>query len=408
MTILLGRAVRLRAMLLQLWGIDFRRGAHDLRAKLYLPKEERPALLEKVKALGFQDLIYFATCNRVEFYTTANHLFEDHRHHWARLLDLFGLDSQAYYSGYHMEGKSAVRHLCRVASSLESMVVGESQVLGQLKEAFQLSEERGECRPSLRRAFQFAFAVAKEIRTLTALGEGSCSVANLAFRAIETSPLAKEHLVVVGRGPMSQLAVKWWQRNFPAGKLTWVNRSIEKLDRMEGVNYRALGDFIEQPETFTHLITSTASREPIFDDRFASRLSTPARLIDLAEPPDFHFSGSYPHLELLLIESFQGEAAKNAEGRKEEIAKAETKIESALKEFFLEQKQAPLMKDFSQVEPHLFVDFEVAVEDIAEYLPVELVPKVKKWGEKLVKRNLHLSREHLKGILEKVSEGSLE
>ena len=106
-----------------------------MRQKLYLDPGLRDEKLRALAKYGFQDLIYIYTCNRVEFYTTAPNYYTDTRSQWMQLLAHFGLGEEAFFRGYHLEGKSAVRHLLRVATSLESLVLGEAQILGQLKEA---------------------------------------------------------------------------------------------------------------------------------------------------------------------------------------------------------------------------------------------------------------------------------
>ena len=203
-------------MKLHLWGTDFRRGDASLRRALYIAPEDRPRVLKDILALGFTDVVYVNTCNRTEFYTSAESYYADTRGLWIKLLAYFGIDEDAYYRGYHLEGKSALRHLLRVSSSLESLVLGEPQILGQVKEAHRLSQSLGiPLDSSLDQAFQLAFETAKRIRTQTAIGQKPVSVAALGLQRVksllDSYPLTQA--VVVGRSPMTQVVVQWLQKN---------------------------------------------------------------------------------------------------------------------------------------------------------------------------------------------------
>src|SRR4051812_7667649 len=205
-------------MRLHLWGTDFRRSSPEIRAKLFSSPQTREKTVRDLLALGFDDLIYLSTCNRVEFFTTARDYFSDTRDLWYRLLGYFGLDEEAFYKGYHLEGKSAVRHLLRVASSLESLVVGEPQILGQLKDAVRETREWGlPLDRSLESAFQLAFETAKKVRTQTAIGEKPVSVATLGLKHLQAHEDAHplRRAVVVGRSPISVLTVQWLLKNRP-------------------------------------------------------------------------------------------------------------------------------------------------------------------------------------------------
>jgi glutamyl-tRNA reductase len=399
-------------MKLHLWGTDFRRSSSDFRAKLYLPLEKRPAALKAILDLGFQDLVYLATCNRVEFYTTAQDYFCSSRPQWIALLKYFGLDEEAYYQGYQLEGKSALRHLLRVGSSLESLVIGETQILGQLKDAVKASSEMGlPVHSSLERAFQLCFQTAKRVRTETAIGEKPVSVATLGLhhlRRLEPEyPLTKA--VVVGRSPISLLTVQWLLENRPQCPITWVNRSLGALGAIpESAQTEcvALSDFLQSPGEFSHLFTSTASTEPIFTSRFFEVLGPGKRLFfDFAQPADIErASATSAAGRLLHMEDFAAEAKENALAREREVGRAESLIDEALRLYCREQKEAPLLREFNAVEPNVLGELANSILLIEQEFPEAVQPKVKKWAERLVKKNWHLSREHLKGILQRVTE----
>ena len=398
-------------MKLHLWGTDFRRSTPEFRAKLYLPSEKRAHLADSARAMGFRDFVYVPTCNRIEFYTTASDYFSGTRQLWVRLLASFGLGEEAYYQGYHFEGKSALRHLLRVGASLESLVIGENQILGQLKDALRAGAENGiPADPSLERAFSLCFQTAKRIRTETEIGSRPVSVANLGLLAVQRleaqSPLVRA--VVVGRSPICQAVVQWLEKNRPSCSVLWVNRTPESLPIASGsrVERASLSSFLDTPSTFTHLFTSTASAEPIFGPLFFKKLSgTGKQFFDFAHPADIQPCAELDRIgELHTLEGFSREAQENAKARESEVGKAEAIIDDALRTFCREQKEAPLLREFSAAEPRVLEELAEAVLLIEREFPESVQPQVKKWAEKLVRKNWHRSREHLREILHKVSE----
>lgn len=392
-------------MLLHVWGTDFRRSPSEFRSRLFVPESERAASVRRWLSLGFRDLVYVATCNRVEFYTTARDVYCDTRALWLSLLNDLGLPAEAFYSGYCLEGKSALRHLLRVASSLESLVIGEPQILGQLKDAVSWSKTSGfPLERSLEKTFSLAFETAKKIRSTSGIGEHPISVATLGMRHFEAHEPAcpVRQVAVVGRSPICVHVVQWFSKNRPEVPVVWINRDPEKLQPIpesSGTRVRSLASFIESPDDFSHLFTATSSRSPIFGKGFFARLSTEKRVFfDFAQPPDIEHSAiSADQYTLVHMENLMEEARSNAEARQRSVERAERLIESAMREFFLSQKEAPVLRDFSAIER----DLEMQVtEALSGYVsPPEGSEAARVWIEKLLKRNLHQAREHLRKIL---------
>ncbi len=398
-------------MRLHVWGTDFRRMRAEARARLFLSQEQRGPVLKSLLDHGFSDLVYLATCNRIEFYTTASDYFRDTRKLWTKALRHLGLADEDYYQGYHLEGKAALRHLLRVASSLESLVVGEPQILGQLKEALAFSHANQiPVHASLDRAFELAFSTAKKVRTNTKLGEKPVSVATLGLQHLETlektNPLTQ--VALVGRSPIIILVAQWMQKNRPGVPVLWVNRSLEKLREIPEAATAMkmpLSDFLSTPPPFTHLFTATSSRDPLMGREFFRRAHVRPLVFDFAEPPDVARSEVPPEFaEVIQLEDLKVEAERNSVFRAQAVGEAEEMIETALKDYCLDQKEAPLLRDFSQIEPHFFKELENAWAGLASDLSPENQEKVRRWAEKLAKRHLHLSREHLKGVLRQITD----
>jgi len=399
---------------IHLWGTDFRRSTPEMRQKLTLNRDRLKDELSSLLGLGFSDIIYVATCNRIEFYTTAPDVYADSRPLWIKLLTHLGLTEEDYYRGFHLEGKGAFRHLLRVASSLESLVVGEPQILGQLKESLRFVKANGlPLDGTTERAFNLAFETAKLVRTQTSIGEKSTSVASLALNQLKRLegefPLTK--VVLVGRSPMNQLVAQWMKKNRPQAELLWVNRNVAALADLEeaaGVPTQMLSDFLAAPGDFSHLFTATASREPIFTGPFFEKLRGEKKLIfDLAEPADVEMSGvAQTHSLILRMKDFETEAKKNALARADAVADAEKLISQAMREFLRERKETPLLKEFSSAVTVIEENLTCMLQEISVEVPENLHDRIKKWSEKLVKKNLHLSREHLKEVIHRQTGGS--
>lgn len=387
-----------------------------MRQRLFLPAERRAEWLRSLKALGFEDLVYLHTCNRVEFFTTGRDFFTDSRPLWQALLAHLGLEPEDFYRGYHFEGKSAVRHTLRVACSLESMVVGEPQILGQLKEAVKFSQENG-LGPSraLARVFDFVFATAKAVRTETAIGEKPVSVASLALRQMirDESLVPLKSVVLVGRSPMVQVALQWLRKNRPDVPVRWVNRNLDKIRALPGAEstkLETLADFLARPGDFSHLFTATASQEPLFNRGFFDALPPgQRRVFDLAEPADVAPEAyTSPRATVVSISDLSEEARSNATQRQESIDSAQRMVDEALRAFVLAQKESPWLRDFSAVESRLGEDLASALEQLPGGLSPELKDRVAHWAKKLQQKNLHASREHLRTMLRKFADDPAE
>jgi len=399
-------------MLIHVWGTDFRRSHSDLRSHLFLKPEMRKQMVERlIMEAGLLDLVYLATCHRVEFYTTAPDHFLDMRPRWLKMLKALGSSEEDYYRGYHLEGKSAMRHLFRVASSLESMAVGESQILGQLKESLRWTDEQGfAVEVDLRRAFSSAFEIAKRVRTETEIGARSVSVASLALESFQQweSRVAPTSVAVVGRGPISLCVLRWLLENRPGLKIHWVNRTVSALSEFaesKKVEVHSLESFLSDPAAFNYLFTATGAGAPLFDQTFLESLEPQARVFfDLAQPDDIGF-GVFDcdcH-SIVRLDDLQQVARVNIESRSESIGLAEKMIEDSLRAFCRTQKEGPVIRQFSAVEPELMASLAQVFELIEEEFPPEFHARLKVWAEKLVRRNLHQSREHLRTVLRHVA-----
>lgn len=288
-------------------------------------------LTELREVLDAEEMAYLATCNRVAFVLITRRspdtLVKVARNWYAADAPAGSIPSTDQWIA--LRGRAALEHLLRVASSVDSMVVGERQVFGQYKEAFR---EAGRLRligPKLQFLFDQSIRVAKAVYSSTALSRGKLSVVSLTeerlARACRERPSGR--VVLVGAGPMIEKSAAFLAGQAPAG-LTFVNRTPERAralaEQFGGVSM-SLEQLLDKPPAFDILVTSTAAPRPLLDEGFFRETAhgSPRLVIDLAVPPDVEPSvGAAPDIELVTMETLRGEAGDHEARRREAVAEA--------------------------------------------------------------------------------------
>ncbi|MBS0432887.1 MAG: glutamyl-tRNA reductase [Proteobacteria bacterium] len=258
------------------------------------PEDTPPALGELAAERGVEEALILSTCNRTELYCTVGEGAEDaplawlHRHH---RLSPGRLDEFLY----RHDGDDAVRHVFRVATGLDSMVLGEPQILGQVKDAWRAAHAAGTLHAPMDRLMQHAFAVAKRVRTDTRIGVAPVSVAFSAVRLVERAftDLRQACALLIGAGETIELAARHLAER-QIRRLIVANRSV---DHARALAERFGGYAIPLAELPLHLaeadivVSATASRVPVLtramlDDALRERRRRPMFLLDLAVPRD--------------------------------------------------------------------------------------------------------------------------
>lgn len=207
------------------FGITHQTANSQQREKLaFSPEMAARALQEGCAALGVEEFALLSTCNRTEFYASATHAPD----FAAWLAAYCAVDEKALRAITFLHaGREAVRHMYRVACGLDSLVLGEPQILGQLKQAYQLAKAQGSVGSVLDRLFQQSFAIAKQVRHSTAIGENPVSVAfagvKLTHRFFDDHP--RRTALVIGAGDTGQLCAKYL-RDAGIGRLIIANRTL--------------------------------------------------------------------------------------------------------------------------------------------------------------------------------------
>jgi glutamyl-tRNA reductase len=242
---------------------------------------------------GVDEAVLLSTCNRTEFYVMSDEGGHERLNDW--LHDARNLDQDFRESLFEMNGDSAIRHIFKVACGLDSMVLGETQILGQLKDAYRDAESAGTIGSHLSRLFQHTFSVAKKVRTDTEIGSSPVSVASAAVNLAQQffADFSKRTALLVGAGVTIELVAKHLLAK-GIGRLFIANRSIERAQELAG----RFGGFAlplsELEGTLPEadiLISSTASADPVvtleqMKSAIKARKRRPIFAVDIAVPRD--------------------------------------------------------------------------------------------------------------------------
>ena len=283
-----------RLMRYQLIGVNHKSAPLEVRERLAIPESRLADACRDLTAHpGIEEGMIISTCNRVEVVTHTTNGSADLRGFLHEHFHLKAEDLDPHL--YEFREKDAVRHVFRVASSLDSMVVGEAQILGQVKEAYATARAVGSVRGQLDQLFTRAFAVAKRVRSETAVGSSSVSVASVAVELAKKifGSLQGKNVFIVGAGKMSELAA----RHLMAHGCASIFVANRTYDRAIGLAQKFNGQAIKFDDLYDTcdradiVITSTGAPHAIFrrehgEQFLARRKNRPMFFIDIAVPRD--------------------------------------------------------------------------------------------------------------------------
>jgi glutamyl-tRNA reductase len=275
-------------------GVNHKTAPIELRERIAIGRDELPEVTRALAAMpGVAECMIVSTCNRVELITATDSADVDLS---AFLCDQFRLDPNLLAGHiYQHRDQQAIRHVFRVASSLDSMVVGESQILGQVKEAFAAARAAGTVGSDLEHLLQGAFSAAKKVRSETEIGSSSVSIASVAVELARKifGSLQGRTVFLVGAGKMSELAARHLVQQ-GAGTILVTNRTMERAQRMaepfngQVIPFDKLYDYAAEADI---IITSTGAPHHIFRREHGQaflhrRRNRPMFFIDIAVPRD--------------------------------------------------------------------------------------------------------------------------
>jgi glutamyl-tRNA reductase len=329
-------------MTIRLLGVNHRTAPIELRERLAItPESLGEATLALLETQGVSEGMILSTCNRVELVTSYEQTVPDVMEFLHRYFAVPADELRPHL--YEYEGSDAVRHLFRVASSLDSMVLGEPQILGQVKEAYAAARAVGAVQSSLERLLQTTFTVAKRVRSETEIGSASVSIASVAVDLAKKifGSLDGKTVLLVGAGKMSELAARHLIQQ-GARSMLIANRTFDRAVRLaqafdgRPVRFEDLHAVADQADI---VITSTGAAQPIFRREHAQqflhrRRNRPMFYIDIAVPRDVapevnRLEGAFVY----DVDDLQSVAASHMSERSREAMQAEAIVQAEVERF---------------------------------------------------------------------------
>jgi len=322
-------------------GLNYQTAPIELREKVAVAK---PDLGLRSKALldvpGVHESLVLSTCNRTEYYMAA----EKAEQAFEQIYGIFSENSSGVLVPeehlYTQSKVDAVRHLCRVCAGLDSMVLGETEIFGQVKDAYRQAQEFGVTSKGLNKLFQKAFSVGKKVRTQTKIQQGNISTGSVAVDLAQQifGKLRDTKILVIGAGEISRVTTQSLKSR-GANSIHVANRSFDKALEMAqefggvALHFDAWEDVLLQTDV---IISSTGAPHYVVSPEQIDRVRKkrkyrPLFLIDLAVPRDIDPAcADFDEVYLFDIDSLEDQAAENRDNRKKEIERCEQTIEEEI------------------------------------------------------------------------------
>ncbi|MFM8610633.1 MAG: glutamyl-tRNA reductase [Burkholderiaceae bacterium] len=311
------------------------------------------------RAAGSPEAAILSTCNRTEIYCAGERHEVDHTLGW--LARTGGVEPRLLMAhAYTLQDGLAARHAFRVASGLDSMVLGEPQILGQMKDAVRAADEAGALGTTLNQLFQRSFAVAKEVRSSTEIGAHSISMAAAAVRLAGQlfEDLSRTRILFVGAGEMIELAATHFAARNPKG-IAIANRTLERGERLAtrfGGSVMQLSELPDRLHEFDAVISCTASTLPIIglgavERALKRRKHRPMFMVDLAVPRDIEPEvKALEDIYLYTVDDLSTVVQTGQANRQAAVAQAEAIIDAGVQSFlhWLDQRSSvPLIQQLN-------------------------------------------------------------
>ncbi|MBN2591064.1 MAG: glutamyl-tRNA reductase [Sedimentisphaerales bacterium] len=315
-------------------GLNHKSAPLDIREKLFFNTEQiNAALVELKKSFPDAEFLLLSTCNRVEIFCAckrvggmeyeqlANFLADFHKLNLNNFRELL----------YFYSDEDVVRHLLTVASGLDSMVLGEEQILSQVKESYKLACSAKSTGKITNRLFHCAFFTSKKVHTCTGISDGRISVAGVAVELAKKlfAEIAKSKTVVIGAGEMGELLVKHLL-HIGCSDITVINRSFEKgnaIARRRGIKAAQWSELNEKIVDSDIVISSVSMKEYLFDrnkmqEIMDKRQNKPVLIIDISVPRNFDPEvAEIENVHLYSIDELSYVAKENLKAREGDISK---------------------------------------------------------------------------------------
>ena len=323
-------------------GINHRTAPVEVRERVVFEPSRIPEALQQLRSLPeVRESVIVSTCNRTELYCVIDGAGQGELGEW--LQRYHGLGISLHHCLYHHGEDKAIGHAFSVASGLDSMVLGEPQILGQLKDAYRVAQEAGTTGPVLNRLFQSAFSVAKRVRTETKIGANAVSVASAAVAMARTvfASFDNRTALLVGAGETVALAARHLYAD-GLRRMIIANRSVDRARELAAEFH---GFAIGLDEIQNHLkeadivVASTAAPHSIItrhmtEQALRARKRRPMFMVDIAVPRDIDADvAELEDVYLFTVDDLQSVVNENLEGRRQAAREASELINTEVERF---------------------------------------------------------------------------
>ena len=388
-------------------GINHTTAPVNLREQVAFVQEQITAALKNARHyLKFEEIAILSTCNRMEIYCPDN---VNQGEVLAWLACYHDVDVQMIEEHcYVYSGADAVRHLMRVASGLDSMILGEPQILGQLKTAYFQAQEAGTVGASLNRLFQRVFSIAKQVRTQTSIGKLPISVAYAATQLARQifTDLADNTALLIGAGETIQLVGRHLKQQ-RVGRMIVANRTLQRASLLaDELNAQTvlLSDLPSAIKKADIIIASTASQTPVLgkgavEKALKARKHKPILMVDIAVPRDIEPEvGELSDVFLYTVDDLRDVVEDNLQQRQDAAGQAEALIDYSLTEFMAQLRAlnaTSLLRKYREKNEHLCQqELQSAIQALAKGAAPEQV--LRRMAYSLTNKMIHTPSIQLK------------
>jgi glutamyl-tRNA reductase len=368
----------------------------EIREKLSYPtdKDMHGCLGKLTSSEAINEAILISTCNRMEVFCSCsdivlatNHIFSMLSHRSGISIDELEGRADIY------DDSSAIHHIFSVASSLDSMVIGETQIAGQLKDSFRFAYDHGYCGKKIARAMKSAFKCAAKVRNVTDISSKPVSIASVAVSQLKSilDDIQDKKALVIGVGEMSEITAKHLLAS--GAKVSIMNRTKHKAEALAnslGAEVLAYEELAHAINEYDILFTATSSHEPIITDAIIESCDFDRYWFDLALPRDIKYNKG-ERINLYIIDDLESIVHQNMGLREESAKAAHGVIGRAVVEFFEWLNTLDIEPVIKEIYQKAYQDAELEAQRVIEkgFIPKEYEPQLRKMAQQVVKRFLH-------------------
>ena len=379
-------------------GISYKKASTSTRGKFSLDLISSKNLITEAKKSGVESIIVNSTCNRVEIYAQSN----DHKI-LVKLLCIhsFGTEIDFKSDGYILNGDEAINHILRVGTGLDSQILGDFEIIAQMKQSFKRSKELNAINPYFERLFNSVTQASKRIKNETKLSSGATSVSFAAVRYIldNVTNLKDKKILLFGVGKIGRNTCENLVKHTSNKQITLINRTEDKAKKIAGkfkLIVKNISDISKEISNTDILIVATSSSSPTITKEIVS-VSNKLLILDLSVPKNVDEElKNNPNIDLLDLDHLSSITDVNIDKRKQYIPDAENVINEIKKDFedWVEtRKYAPtvnaLKTKFKKIQDHKINILKKKSQNFSE-------ENVQEVGEHLIQKITNQIASHLR------------